>query len=164
MKYAEARDLMQSGDVYATSHEGLQTREDWEVMGVRAATLSEFSHCGIIVADEGRVWLMEAVVPCVRKIAVSEIQGKFYWIPMRRPLSPEATTFALSLEGMIYSKKEAIFGFFDMNDETDSKTQCAEVVRMVRNRDKKILHGKATPASVVRNCMELDNPLIMVTR
>lgn len=162
MNYSEVRELMESGDVFATSHYDWESREDLEIQIVRFFTQSEFAHVGIVVVDDGRVWLLEAVMPEVRKIPLSELKGKFYWIPMKKPLSLEATKFALSLEGMEYSKLEAMRGYFDINDESDDKTQCAEVVRIVRNKDGIILNGRATPTSVVYDCMELSNPLIMV--
>ncbi len=164
MLYKDARTLMEPGDFYATSHEGFKNRDDWESQAVRFFTRSEFSHCGIIVMDKGRVKLLEAVVPKVRLVPLSELPNSFYWLPMRRPLSPYATEYALSLEGQPYSKLEAVLGYFGLDREANGKWQCAEVLKSVAVRNNLWLNCKATPTAVIRTGMALHNPLILVTR
>jgi hypothetical protein len=163
MEYTDIRPLIDSGDVLAFGHEDWKTKSDLEIQAVRFVTQSEFAHVGTIIRENDRVYLIEAVVPKVRKVPLSEIKGTFYWIPMRKPLSSEATDFALSIVGANYSKLEAVLGFFNANNELNSKWQCAEVTRVISKRNELPLPGRATPTSVVRDCMSLHNPLILVT-
>lgn len=163
MYYQTARPLIESGDVIAFSNDGWETRSDLESQAVRFFTRSEFSHVASIIRADDRLKMIEAVVPKVRIVPLSEITGGFYWIPMRKSLSSAATKYARSLEGQDYSKIEAILGYFGLDKEENNKWQCAELKRSILRRNGTILPGRSTPTSVIKDCMSMGNPLILVT-
>lgn len=161
MNYKTTRSLIESGDVIAMTNNSWDSWSDLEVQFVRMMTRSEFSHVGIAWCIADRIMIIEAVVPRIRIFPLSK-ELPFYWIPMKRELSKEAEEYALSLVGERYSKMEAIFSYFGKEKDND-KWQCAEVVRSILKKNGIDLDGMATPTSVVKEAMELGNPLILVT-
>lgn len=158
MKYAEARTLIQSGDLLAFSHYHLRDWYDLQIQIVRAATQSEYSHVGIAFVMGGRVWVIESVVPKIRMVPLSNVmEGGFYWLPLATPISDAELEFACAEIGMgDYSKLEAVqaeIGHLDIG--ADHLWECAEFVIACRRLSGVNLGDKATPTAVVRAAQAL---------
>lgn len=164
MNYLEARPHIKTGDLIAFGHDKWKTLSDLEIQFVMAATQSEYSHVAtaLVLAEEIGVFVIEAVVPEVRPWPLSKM-GNFYWIPMGKELSREALELLLSKIGHKYSKKEAILAFFDKNDKTDDKTECAELFREIAVVNGTLKMGKDTPSAVVYDAQALGHPVYLVT-
>lgn len=161
MNYIGIRNFIKSGDVIAFSHSGWKTFSDIESQIVRAFTRSEYSHVGIVLKMSERLFLLEAVVPEIRIVPLSNF-NEFYLLSLERPLSEEATDYALQKIGEKYSKWEAIMGFFDKTRNNKS-WQCAEYVNSVLKHNNVFIKGKDTPTDIVKGCMEdLGAGLILV--
>lgn len=161
MNYADSRPLIESGDVIAFSHDKWDSINDLEIQAVRFFTQSEFAHVGVAWVIGGRVFIIEAVVPKVRIFPLSKLTP-FYWVPMRKPMTPEAEEAALSIVGEDYSKIEAIRGYFGTNCEENHLWECAEEVKFILKKNGIALPGKATPTQVVHDVMAIGNPLILI--
>jgi uncharacterized protein YycO len=126
--YADVRDSLQSGDFIAQTHLDWKTVNDFQIQGVRFMTQSEYSHVGMIWKVTDRIFLIEAVVPCVRLIPLSMV-GDFFHVPMKKELSYKALEFALDQIGEPYSKWMAIKAFFNKVTNKDThRWQCAKLV------------------------------------
>jgi hypothetical protein len=162
MDYNEARPQIVSGDVIAFSHEGWKSWSDIESQIVRMATRSEFSHVGVAWVVAGRVMILEAVVPMIRIFPLSKLTP-FYWMPLNKGMSNDVEEYALSRIGEEYSKWEAIRGFFGKTSD-NGKWQCAELTMDILQRLAVHLPGFATPTNIVHDIMDLNVPLIKVTK
>lgn len=150
MNYKDYRKRIQSGDLIAWSHHGFKSFYDFQVQMVRAFTQSEYSHVGIAWRISGRLFILEAVVPCVRIFPLSLCES-FYHIDMDKGLHYDAEEFALSQIGEPYSKWEAIKAFLGQVRKGDSGTwQCAKYAAEVL-RANGIDYGEAfTPTALVQ--------------
>lgn len=162
MKYADARDSIQTGDIFAQTHTGWGSRGDIESQIVRIFTRSEFSHCGIFWVFGGRVFVIEAVVPFVRIVPVS-LFPSFYWLPMNKPLNEVALEYLLSLVGWgVYGKWEAVRGFLGWNNKNNRIVQCSEITRSALVKNGNMQDGIDTPTDVIKDAMDGGAHLIKV--
>lgn len=156
MKYDAARPQIKSGDLLAFSHFGWSSWHDLKIQAVRMFTQSEYSHVGIAWVVGGRVFCLEAVIPCVRIFPLSEL-GEFYWMSTPSPYwNDEIEEHALSIVGQEYSQLQAIQSYFEQ-PEKDKKWQCCEYAREVlRLGGYDFMSIKPTPTNIVRRAQELD--------
>jgi len=160
VKYAEARGLIESGDLIAFSHRGWGSWYDLKIQAVRAFTRSEFAHVGTAWVVGGRVFVIEAVMPKVRIYPLSKM-GEFYLLPMGVQMSETALEFALEKVGEGYSQRDAICSFFRLPNK-DDRWQCAELARDIAMIDGVTLGNSATPTSVVHAALKRGASLIFV--
>lgn len=160
MKYADARDHIQSGDVLAWSHYNWASWYDLQVQAVRIATESEYCHAALAWVAGGRVWCIESVEPVVRVVPLSNlIERGFYWLPMRVPMSEAELEFALSKVGNgRYSKLQAVQAqVATLEIGVDDLWECAEFTIACRRLSGVDLGNVATPAAVVKACQVLQD-------
>ena len=158
MKYADARPLIQSGDLIAESHAEWRTLYDWKVQAVRFFTQSEYCHVALAWPIGGRLFALESVMPKVRMVPLSSMAKKgFYWVPLGAPMSDAELEFALSQIGVgTYSQWLAIVAQvrgIDIND--NAFWECAKYVIRCRALSGIALGQSAVPSNVVRCALDL---------
>ncbi len=161
--YHGARSGFRSGDLFAQSHGGFDSFNDVLVLGVRVFTVSTYSHVGVIHVDpvDGRVYAVEAVRPCARRVLLSEV-GNFYHLPMRQARWTEVTTdYVRSILGTLYSRWAAIRAFFSPLP-AGSVSECAALTREVMLRAGVDLGPMSRPDSVVKRALELGSSITFV--
>lgn len=162
MKYSEMRGSIRSGDLIAFEHEGWKSIADIESQIVKCVTQSAFSHVCVAWVVGGRVFLIEAVVPQVRLMPLSNrAREGFYWIPSEKPMTETELEFGLQWVGVgDYSKWEAILGELELlKIGASEKWECAELTIEMRKRSNELLGEKATPADVVKEALKNGYPL-----
>ena len=141
--YKDIRPQIKSGDVLGWTHRKWNSWYDLKVMFVRLAQMSEYSHVGIALVEDGRVWVLEAVTPLVRKVPLSDDLPCY--VVTGNGLTPEQRLKALSMVGKAkYSQWEAVKAFFGKNTLEDDRIECAEFVVEVLG-----LSCKAIPSEVI---------------
>lgn len=155
MEYAEARAYIQTGDVLGFSFYGswFSSLHAFKVNCVRLFTRSEYSHVGIAVRLDGRVFCLESVTGGVRLIPLSKLLPCF----ILRLDETFDLSRALSVCGEKYSEWEAILGLLDKTRSDNSKWQCAEFVRWAKR-----LKCPATPSEVINFQLSRGASLIKV--
>lgn len=139
--YLEIRDQIKTGDAFFSHHTGLGGKI------IQYFTKSEYTHTGIIWRANKRLFLIEAVIPKVRMVLLSN-QGDFTLVQTGvTPSEQVLDTFFRELDSGIYSRWECIIGYFGFNKE-DSRWQCSELVKYFYRLCGRQLFGKATPATV----------------
>jgi hypothetical protein len=157
MVYANARKLIQSGDIICFTHRRLRSWYDLQVMLVRWATASKYSHVGIAYRMDGRVWLLEAVTPLVRMVPLSHFAEEgFDVLSMKRGMSGAEREAAIGQVGVArYSRWQAVLGFLRrLKFGRDALTQCCEYVIVHRRMSGVDLGPVATPAAVVDKALQ----------
>lgn len=150
MRYPDARELIQSGDVIFQSHRPLRSWYDLQIWIVRAFTRSEWSHVGLAWAVGGRLFVLEAVSAGVRIFPLSRA-GAFTWV-QRGAFTVGQEELALAHVGEPYSKWDAIRAFFGASNNTDGAWFCSEYVCAVLGLP---VHEQ-TPAEVMRYLTEYE--------
>lgn len=150
MKYNDVRDYIKTGDLLAWSEGGTwNTWRNWQLNLVRMGTMSDYNHVGIAYVADGRVFVVEAVVPEVRIYPLSKLLP-FRYIRTPFTFSEENTNILLSHVGKPYSKLEAIKAAFTKDTNNDKVVQCAKLVNMVYgNIDKGYSELYDTPSAIV---------------
>ena len=119
MQYAAARVAIREGDAIAQTHRSWRTFKDWKIQLVRIVTQSKYSHVGVVVADSGRLLVIEAVMPLARIVPLSTI-GDFDLLQTPGlAWTDAARAEAFRHVGMKYSQWEAIRGFFNRTADND---------------------------------------------
>ena len=160
--YKSFRPQFKSGDLIAQSHGSWSSWSDIQVIGVRAFTLSTYSHVGVIwvdPADRG-VYVFEAVTPCVRRVRLSSI-GSFYHLPLHSRWTDYTTAFADATLGTPYSKLLAMFAFFAPLPAGTIR-QCAALSREIMIRAGVDLGRMSRPDSVVQAALAMGSTLTFV--
>lgn len=147
MEYSAARPLIRSGDLLAFSGGSWGTWGGIKVNIVRMFTKSTFSHVGLAWVVGGRVFVLEAVKPCLRIYPLSQCHD-FYWLGMSAPWREQTEAFALQHIGTKYSEWVALEAFFHTLDKGNVR-QCAAYVREVLLVDGIDLGSRSTPDAVV---------------
>lgn len=160
--YGHARRSFRSGDLIAQSHGGWATWKDIQVTAVRLATMSTYSHVGVIEVDqsEGRVYVVEAVRPRAHRVPLSSI-GSFYHLPMRARWTYATCQYVLSILGAPYSRWDAIRAFFSPLP-AGKVSECAALVREVLMRAGVDLGPMSRPDAVVQRALELGSAITFI--
>lgn len=148
MKYADARLLIQSGDVLFWTHKPMRSWYDFQLQLVRFFTRSEWVHVGLAWNIGGRLFILEAVSQGVRIFPLSQAND-FTWVA-RGGFTVEQETLALAHVGEPYSKWDAIRSLFGASNSKDSQWFCSEFVCSILN----ILIANQTPAETMRYLTE----------
>lgn len=156
MQYSDIRNSICSGDLLGFSHEGWSSVKDVKSQIVRIATRSEFSHIGIAVVLSGRVFVLEAVVPCVRLFPLSKYDS-FYHIPLEAKWTDEIEKKAFSHIGDKYSQFAAIKAFFVSLGKGNTQ-ECAALAITVASYAGIDLGSRDTPDAVMEAAQRFGFP------
>lgn len=154
--YSSVRDSLKSGDIVLLTHTSWGSLYSAQVMIVRLASLSEFSHIGVVVEIGGRKFIAEAVSPLVRLIPLSNYADEgFYVCPTDVPMTEEELEYLMSKVGMgKYSKWQAIKAWFNKLDlGNDDYFECAEYVLIARRLSGCNLGSRAVPAAIAKELL-----------
>ena len=154
--YADVRDSLKSGDLIFISHNKWASLYDAQVMIVRLASLSEFSHVALVVEIGGRKFVTEAVSPLVRLMPLSNYaEDGFYVASTDVPMTEDELEFLMSKIGNgKYSKWEAIKAWFNkINIGQDGVWECAEYVLAARRLSNCNLGNRAVPAAIAKEIL-----------
>lgn len=162
MDYPNARPLIRSGDLLATSHGSWRTWQGIRTNLVRIFTRSTYSHVGTAWVVGGRVFVLEAVKPKIRIFPLSN-WGHFYWVDLDASWRADTEEFALARVGYDYSDLDAIKGFLDCL-EPGKVSQCAAFVIEVLKHDGCNLGQRATPDAVVQAALDLQGSELVSVR
>lgn len=160
MRYIDARETIRSGDLLAWSHRGWGSWHDFKIQMVRMFTQSEYSHVGIAWVVAGRVWVIEAVEPCVRAYPLSKL-GDFYLTPLPLDWTPAVEEGALAHIGAEYRQLDAIRAFF-VELASGAVSECAALALVIAMSGGVYLGRRATPDAVVRHAQLLGNPTYLI--
>jgi hypothetical protein len=100
--YPTIRSNIQSGDLLAWSSDNTTLSSRILTRVVRVLTASEYSHVGIALCEGGRVYVLEATIPCITLRPLSECEA-FYHIPMRITWSDHLDWYLKHYIGKHYS-------------------------------------------------------------
>lgn len=162
LDYEEHRDQIYSGDLlaYSTNKKNVITRVITNI--IRLFTKSEFSHIGIALKLNNRLYVVEATKPTVRLVPVSE-KTEFYHIPMFIDWKKEYETFLMDKIGCEYSVIDGIRAFFGIPTKRDDKWQCAELANAFFKYIGLDFGNNYTPSKLVKAVMKkTGNPLMYV--
>ena len=159
MRYQDARPLIRSGDVLAWSHRGIRSWHDLKIWFVRLFTRSEYSHVGLAWVTDGRVFVIEAVMPLVRVYPLSKLLDHgCFWIPSKAPWKATTEEYAMACVGDVYSQIQAMEAPFEM-PPADKLWECAELAASILKMDGIDLGTVYTPSAVVQAALERGYPL-----
>lgn len=144
--YKDIRHTIRSGDLLAWSHKGWKSWHDIKIQIVRFFLQTEYSHVGVSWVVGERVFVIEAVEPCVRIYPLSKL-GDFYWLPLKAPWSQSTEEKALSYVGAEYKQLDAIKAFFKPFGKGKT-SECAALVMTILDHDGIDLGNWATPDAV----------------
>ena len=163
-KYSEIRDKIETGDVLAWSKSGPWTNwHNIQIGIVRMGTMSEYNHVGMAYVLQGRVFVVEAVVPMIRIYPLSK-ELPFYWIKTPFRLNDEHEAKLLNRVGLPYSKWEAIKSAFSKDTNGQSHWECAKLVNQtLMDFDPGFDDLHDTPGATVKYLIDQHNcPIISV--
>ncbi len=160
MKYEDMRHTIKSGDILAFSHEGWDSFYKFKIQMVRMFTKSEYSHVGVAWVIGERVFVIEAVVPCVRIFPLTKC-GNFYHIPMGIEWNDTIEEKALTHIGNPYSQITAMKAFFHKLNKGNTE-ECAALVLTIMDSAGVFLDCRATPDDVVEYAQLRGSPLYLV--
>jgi hypothetical protein len=160
--YAGCRRQFRSGDLIAQSHGDWNSWAGIQVIGVRAFTLSTFSHVGVIHVDpmDGRVYVIEAVRPVVHRVYLSTI-GSFYHLPLPAVWTDGTTEFADAQMGTEYSRWDAIEAYF-IELPAGTVSQCAALAREVLLRAGVDLGKRSRPDALVARALAMRSAMTWI--
>jgi|ERR1035437_1175863 hypothetical protein len=144
---------IKSGDLIAWTHKGWSTLYDIEMQIIRLATRSEYIHVGTAWIAQERVFVIEAVMPCVRIFPLSHLVP-FYLVPLEAPWEKKTENFAFAQIGKEYSIKNAIQSVIE-KPNVNGNWQCAQLAHEIMKRDGIDLGEVYTPSGVVYGALSL---------
>lgn len=157
MKYAEARELIKTGDMLLwRDHSGGPIRGIGERWIVRHSTASPYTHVGVAWVERGRCWVIEITTKgCAPRLLSAVLP--FDWAPAPKELSEEALTFAFSCFGVWeYDRLQAIQGQLQrLILGKDTKGQCAELALCIWAVDNIAPSITATPGACSDGALEV---------
>jgi len=167
MNFSEAKRKIQTGDMLAWSHYDWSTWYDLQVQAVRIGTESEYCHVALAQVDQdGVVWVIESVVPVVRRVPLSAVLSAHgcYWAPLKTDFSPAETAYLKSVIGVAeYSKIDAVMAQLNLLTlGASSKLECAELFILARRLSGLDFGPKATPAAVVAAVLDAGHELCKI--
>lgn len=129
--YQSIRGTIKTGDLLAWSEGGpWNSWRNIQLNLVRMGTMSDWNHVGIAYVTDGRVFVVEAVVPEVRIYPLSKL-APFTYIHTPFMFDEEAKDKMLKYVGTPYSKWEAIKAAFTKQTNNDHAMQCAKLCNEV---------------------------------
>ena len=163
MRYAEARNKIQSGDILAWTHKKWGSWYDWQVQAVRVFTQSEYCHVAVAWVFGGRVFVLESVGAGVRIFPLSH-ELPCYWVQTGVTWTPEVEELALAQIGAPYSKFRAIKDFLGIKEEykIPHPWTCAEYTIYVEDALEFKLECDPTPSKVMQSCLHKDKTITLI--
>ena len=129
--YYEIRSKIKTGDLLAWSEGGTwDSLRNIQLNLVRMGTMSDWNHVGVAFVTDGRVFVVESVVPEVRIYPLSKLLP-FTYIRTPFKFDEEATSKLLNWVGTPYSKWEAIKAAFTRDTNNNKVIQCAKLANTV---------------------------------
>lgn len=160
MKYSEYRESIKTGDILIWSRRYNGTLKDIAPWFIRLFTQSEYNHVGIAYVINDRVMIMEATMPLIRMVPLSEHLPCYIF--HMDGLSAEAENRAFSLIGTgTYSIMESIKSYFGIN-KRNNKWQCVEYVKEVYRVNGLNIPGRDTPSDFVLELQEMGRNLAYI--
>lgn len=158
MDYAEVRQKMKSGHLIASSflQPAFSSWYAFKVAAVQACTRSDISHLAVIWVPPitQRVWIVEAVVPCVRMRLLSQALAEGednYHVAVDCDWNA-AEDFAFTHIGQPYSQLKAMHAPYQPW-EHGKYTECAGMVLDIMHKAGLDLGLIATPQTVLRQAL-----------
>lgn len=134
MKYEDIRAEIKTLDVLAWAEGGKW--DSWrniQLNLIRMFTMSEYNHVGLAYVTDGRVFVIESVVPDIRIYPLSK-ELPCYLVKTDFNFSPDIVEYMLSKVGLKYSKWEALKAFFTTDTNNPDAWQCAKFVNDVLSK------------------------------
>ncbi len=151
--YVQHRSQIRSGDLLVWSKNGHSKLSNFILFIIKLFTQSTYAHVGIAWKIGKRLFVIEATIPQVRIIPVSE-KDEFYHIPLNIEWKKDYDVFLLDKIGLDYSIFDAINAFLGKRLEKDDRWQCAELANEFY-RSIGIEFGEAyTPGDLVEAVLE----------
>lgn len=163
MTYETARTEICSGDLVAWSVRKVRNLSDLPGMIVRIFTASEYKHVGIAWVIGGRVFVVEAVSPCVRIYPLSA-QVPFYHVNMSVEWADSLESYLLSQVGVDYSLMDDIRAYFGKPAADNKGVQCAELCNDFYEAAGIHLGDAYTPSEVVEACLQQNRQITPTLR
>ena len=141
---------IKSGDLIAwTSNKGFYNKL------IRLVTLSEYTHVGIAVIENGKLYVVEATRPVVRKV---ELVGRapFHHIPMGVVVDTVLSKVLDDFIGKEYSIVQAALSVFNIYIN-DDKWYCTEQCYEFYKRAGIEFDKRLTPTKFVRQAISYSN-------
>lgn len=152
--YAAHRENIRSGDLLAWSENKQSFISNCILNVIKFATQSEFAHVGIAIRLCGRLFVVEATIPSVRLVPVSESES-FYHIPMKVKWQMNFAWIMLSYLGLGYSLADCVRAYFGNTVKKDNVYQCVELAREIFLKFGIDLGENYTPATLVAAALKL---------
>jgi len=141
--YDAVRSRIKDGDLLAWKWRWVQRR-----FGVMPWDC--FTHVGQALWVDGRLCVLEAVMPRVQLVPLSMYSGlATYWVPLHANYTPACRAYAMEQLGDSYSLRDCAVGLWGMPVD-DNMEQCAELSIRLAHKAGVDLGDRATPPSVVR--------------
>ena len=154
------RATIKSGDLLAFSHGNWKTWGGIKTEAVRIFTRSTYSHVGMAYVIGARVFVLEAVKPCIRMYPLS-LSGDFYHLPLKQKWNKACERFALACLGIKYSEVTAMEAYIHPLED-GNVSECAAYVREVFKRMSIDLGDRSTPDAVILKAQMLGAPSIYI--
>lgn len=148
-KYKDRRDKIRSGDLLIWSNGQPEPITNFITTIIRLFTSSEYSHVGVAWKIKGRLFVVEATVPVVRIVPVSD-KEEFYRVPVGLEWSDDRVRDLIEHVGKSYSIADALRAWKGItNDKDNGKWQCGELVHNFYLKAGVDLGDAFTPSRVV---------------
>lgn len=154
MDYLLYRSQIKTGDLLVWSTHRAKGLHLFVNKLIRLFTLSEYCHVGVAWVVGERVFIVEAVQPCVRIYPLSN-EIPFYHVQMDLHVNDDAINYLLSRVGEPYSIWQAIRAYFG-KPKADKQWQCAELVTSFYKRLGVNLKNTWTPSALVDGVLSLN--------
>ena len=164
--YKIARPAIRSGDLIAFTHRipPWNSWYDFQVWGVRLSQLSEYSHVGIAIVEDGRVNILESVEPRPRLAFLSDWLPAFH-IQMELDWTLELDEYAKHFvldDKYRYSKLDAMISPFRLNNRENYKIECGELCNLIYKKAGILVDWRDTPADIVRGCQKRGGGVVLL--
>lgn len=122
---------------------------------IRLVTLSEYTHVGIAVIENGKLYVVEATRPVVRKVELAS-KTPFYHIPMGVVVDTVLTNLLEQFIGKQYSMLQAMLSVFNIYIN-DDKWYCTELCYEFYKKAGIEFNKRLTPTKFVRQAISYGN-------
>lgn len=139
--------VIESGDLIAWT-----STDSFYLKIVRLFTLSEYTHVGVAVVENGEVYVVEANRPKVEKNKLSR-RTPIYHIPMGVEYTPEANELLHSYIGKKYSVIQAALSYIKVFID-DDKWYCTELAYDFYNKLGLEFKKRLTPTKFVKQAIQ----------
>ena len=161
--YVQHRSQIRSGDLLVWSKNPRNKLSNLLLFIIKLFTQSTYAHVGIAWKVGKRLFVIEATMPQVRIIPVSE-REEFYHIPLNIEWKKDYEVFLLDKIGLDYSVFDAINAFLGKRLEKDDRWQCAELANEFYRSIGIELGNAYTPGDLVESVLETQGTSIYKIR